>query len=891
MAKEDPIDQELQRMISIGQANQQLWPKVAGWCRHLHLKDVSGGIVAQFYQLPIQINLSCPHAAGSIQGSILDRIAEHFIGENCLHCPHHSPLTEDNFGTQVLAKIGQQEAEKSTANLQEAAHKKRLKKEIVELKKREKPRVGITQLSVLKYVDALDEDTARVENSKLLLEAAKIEPGFFNLLALQGIAYYFDDELAGSVLLETVAKVLENSNDRPGFVLSRSIEALHKLRHLSANCRLLKFYIDAGNLREHEETIRFVISQCRFERYFESFSRVKMDYSGALEFLSYLAGRDRPFLLQIFQTLLAIPEKNHRLNTHYLLQHLYPLIPDFVISLVAEVVQSLEGLDDSYMDSADRANLKTIALIIRTDPGSQYPLVRTLMGRLSQKALASTVKLTGVVLDDDAFREPQPAFCQQIVDEFIDSAFSGRLAAKRYEFEELVNLSNDYPEYFDRHFNALLGVLVRICDDMKTFQHFLHEVRTKPPGQHATFNYLTGMQSWEIMNMETDWNHILHSLNSAIEDILEHDPFRHGQDIRLLVRALDSGSQQDAKAAMIKIISSAVKDPLVIISFLPDMYTYLLDPDAPKVRWVSIEWLDTIMDRFPGLITQTLLDLLEVFLRDSDPLIKGKSLRVLETLFDKMPGEVMPAHVELIIESLMNQYVSVHKTAIRICAIIFNRISIEQRLYVFKILKAREASYRDEDPRFCKEIIEKMIAFAADFPKLLEYVVRTYVVPYCDHKEPDIAEDFREILREIRSGYPGFDRAWLEMVLGYLGETHLQFGDNDHRAEQFRPMYNLSYRVIHESTLLFEKFIETRGIDDTGDLLSILEVLSYFELHLTVKQIGERLLVRIPETTSTVFLRSRLRLYLAFSDYDESCRMGGGGEELLQKIEDVLPKI
>jgi len=890
MAKEDPIDQTLQKAIAVGQSNLRLMPSVKNWCRHLVLEDVSRGMVTQVYRLPTMLSISCPHASGRPTGGMLDWIAASFIGEHCQKCIHHDPVVADNFGSELLKTLKNQEEEKKKAVSAEKAHKERLQKEIADLAKKEIPKAGISQLSVLKYVDSLSESEKRSENAKLLVEAAKIEPGFFNLVALQGIAYYFDDKAAGSLLLEAVTTVFEYSPGRPAFVFDRAVEALRKFQHLNAVCSLLQQFITAANLEDHVNTIRLVISQCRYERHFEKFGHQK-EYSGALELLSYLIDQDTAFMLRIFRDILAVPAKNARINTHYLLQELYSLQSGFVHSLLPEIVQSLEGEDDEYMDSADRVNLTTIALIIQNDPNEFYPKVETLFGHLSHKALASTLNLPRIILSDDEFCRTHDTFCQSLIDQFIEKAFAKPLREIRDEAQELRNLAHNRPQLFQSHFNGLLGMLIKIYDERRMFDRFLEEVKHKPPDKHTTYNYLTGKESWAIMDEETTLDSILHAFKGAIKHIMEHDPVSNGAIVRELTKSLDSSNQENVKAELIGMLSSAIKDPLVVIGLLPDLYTYLLDPSSANVRYASIGWLGQIMDRFPSLVTQSLLDLLDVFLSDSDVIIRVKSIRLLETLAKRMPSHFTPTHVELIIDSLLDKFIGIHQSATNLCHILFEQITPQQRNKIFNSLMGLETVYRDEDGDFYKTIVQQMLRCVSKYPNTLDFVVKNYVVPGCGREKPASAEDFRQILDEIREEFPRFEKPWLEVTLDFLEKTHIEFADDGDRASLFNKMYQLSYATVNECGPQFEKFLQSRLNRDAVDILWGLDVLSYFEQHSVVIELSEHFQRTIPDLESTKGLLDRCRLRWAISSYDQSRSSGSALKKQLELIDDARQKI
>lgn len=891
MAREDDIDQELQKAISIGRSNQQLMPSVKSWCRHMDLADVSRGLVAEMYGLPINIKISCPHTAGIIRGMVLENISSHFIMDNCTDCPYHDPTTNDNFGTQLLARSRKERAEKDKATVTEETFKDSLRKEIAELARKEKPKAGITQLSVLKYVEGLDQPEDRIEKAELLLKSAGLEPGFFSLLTLRGISYYFDDEAAGHLLMDTVCLVLGKMKDRPAFILSRLLDTLVKCRHLNAVCLLLKFFIDGPNIKDHDKTIRLVIDQCQYERQIGDPGDLKRDYTGPLALLSYLIEKDQAFMQAVLRDRLSLHGKSQRINTHFLLQELFALQETTILSLAPEIVRSLEGENDRYMESADRVNLSTIALLIKSDPGTQYPIIQSYIGKLSSKASGSTIELTRAILRDDAFRGVYPSFCQQMIDEYIDKALSGSVFDKNEELKELRYLSQDYPEFFGSHVNGLLGFLIKVNDEEKTFYYFKEEAETKAPDQQTTFNYLTGKRPWEIMNLKTALESVSHAIKATIENVIEQDPATHGSAVRQLLKSLDSTTQEGIKKALIRILSSAIKDPLVTSTLLSDLYTYLLDAHSTKIRYASIEWLDNIMERFPGLITQTLLDLVDIFIEDADVIIKAKAIRLLGTMSRKMPSRFTQAHMEAIIGALVNQYVGVHKTAASICHVVFSHTDAGQREVIFNSLYILEKVYHDQDPSFCKEVIEQMLRLAADYPKLLDYTVKNYVLPYSYHQDFYIAENFRETLDEIRKAHPVFEPAWLKTTFSFLGGTRLEMGDSEDRGKLFHAMYSLSYKTVQQNSILFDTFIKTRQYTDSGDILQTLDVLSYFEQHSLVIQLCEYLLSSILDTGATARMLAHCRVRLTFSQFDQACQTGSAEKEQLKAIHDALQKI
>lgn len=120
MVKERSFNKEIERTVEIGRKNQELWPRVKGWCKHLEIQLMSAGVVAEIYNLPAgTMRITCDHAsAGGTASMHLENVATSFIIKNCRDCPFHQVVDIDNIGYAILEEWEKAQAESQQAQEQ-----------------------------------------------------------------------------------------------------------------------------------------------------------------------------------------------------------------------------------------------------------------------------------------------------------------------------------------------------------------------------------------------------------------------------------------------------------------------------------------------------------------------------------------------------------------------------------------------------------------------------------------------------------------------------------------------------------------------------------------------------------------------------------------------------
>lgn len=102
MTKVGNDDKRLKDAIALGEKNKNLIPRVKNWCNHMEINNVSAGMIAEVYNLPISLQISCPHASDGFEAMNFEWIAGDFILANCRSCEFHQEVHKDNFGKDVI---------------------------------------------------------------------------------------------------------------------------------------------------------------------------------------------------------------------------------------------------------------------------------------------------------------------------------------------------------------------------------------------------------------------------------------------------------------------------------------------------------------------------------------------------------------------------------------------------------------------------------------------------------------------------------------------------------------------------------------------------------------------------------------------------------------------
>jgi hypothetical protein len=173
-------DRQVQRAITIGEANKRVLELVEIWCAHLTVeKEGWGGLVEQMSGLPIgPRSLTCPYASATgFSGMDLRFIALDFYDRNCAGCAHRRPVRLPNLSELVHERDQATAAAAAESARSDAAAASALR---VRDAKRQALRVELDPLSadVIDQIEQLDRQrTAAVADH--LVGTAKLAPDVF----------------------------------------------------------------------------------------------------------------------------------------------------------------------------------------------------------------------------------------------------------------------------------------------------------------------------------------------------------------------------------------------------------------------------------------------------------------------------------------------------------------------------------------------------------------------------------------------------------------------------------------------------------------------------------------------------------------------------------------
>lgn len=189
MARTDHTGDLIQQTILIDLRNKEVLPSVRNWCSHFDVTDISAGMVAEMRKVPIRFRLSCKHAAGALEAMPLDSIAEQFIVDNCLQCPHHHPKADENFGVKVIAALKErQKAAEEKKESDDQVVRRALQDRIDTLVNATKKVAHQPALSILRLIEQLAVESSSLKAAGDLLEASQLQPSFFLSEALDAMA-------------------------------------------------------------------------------------------------------------------------------------------------------------------------------------------------------------------------------------------------------------------------------------------------------------------------------------------------------------------------------------------------------------------------------------------------------------------------------------------------------------------------------------------------------------------------------------------------------------------------------------------------------------------------------------------------------------------------------
>lgn len=134
-----------------------------------------------------------------------------------------------------------------------------------------------------------------------------------------------------------------------------------------------------------------------------------------------------------------------------------------------------------------------------------------------------------------------------------------------------------------------------------------------------------------------------------------------------------------------------------------------------------------------------------------------------------------------------------------------------------------------------------------------------------------------------------FEDEWLRIVIGLFKKIQPGFrSDMEWRAELYCQMYSLTFECLQRNLSMLTAFLDSRTASSGFDIINMLQVMAYFELHDLVVTYIDGLHVKIDRVRATEGIFQRTNLMKHFSAYEESIKACHPEPSHLKMIRDAL---
>ncbi|MBI3235903.1 MAG: hypothetical protein HYZ42_18020, partial [Bacteroidetes bacterium] len=520
MSTEENDNKKIENAINIGKNNQRLIPSVKNWCEHIQIQDCSGGMIAEMYNLPITLKISCPHSNGGFQAMQFEWIARDFILGNCINCSFHKEVTPTNYGRKAIKKHNENELEQKNKVEEEAKKRQALKDKVADLVSQAKSKDETTSLSILNLIQLLDSDNDQLTTAEKIFEASKLSPQFFNETALDSLSIHFADESIGVLIIKSVEIILKTEKHLSSFAKSRLYEAITDNKNLDEAVAILNIIIEGENPKDFDTIINKIIDSLRYKRSFGDHYDVVHSYPNTVSLLIKISKINLEYFNQIVQSKIFIDDKVTRININGLLQELSNIDNKILHPHIESIIKSFELEDDHYEDSADYATCITLSRICDHHPELVLNSCSSLQKSLTIGAQKPLIRFYELLLLNEKGESLPNEQAKKLIDRLFSLLLSKTTQKKLKSklLELFKRISDKKPQIIDLHFDPFLGVLIEQMRDFLKFKWYLEELK-KPEKQRSTFNPLVGMDYMEIHANELELQQIIDRTEIIIENI------------------------------------------------------------------------------------------------------------------------------------------------------------------------------------------------------------------------------------------------------------------------------------------------------------------------------------------------------------------------------------
>lgn len=838
-------EREINRSVELGRKNADLYPRVQQWCKHIKVEMTSGGMLAQFHNLPIgMLRVTCAHGQTFGESMHLDVQAKEFILHNCIGCAHHSELSSDSYGHQVIKEKAQSDQKRHQAKEEQRI----LRQEFIQQAQQSLDTKDAKQLSVnaliLQFHDIEASATDYHDFADQLYQTVNLAPEFFTDAALRVLLSGLDEAHIATGL-KVAIDVCSNRKNVPRFVFDFATQTVQTIfgQGVDAACGILLLHASLHNPDDLLPLLKYVIEIAGFQliRRIGSLYIALADHSSNALSLSKLMFTKRPTEMKaIFDRSLRLDDKMTKLRTAKLLHYLLPEGAGDILPLTDVLLYSLELEDDIYDDSADHQVCELVAHLFAFSPEFVNNRIEVFWPFASDEVKELLVDILSLVVrhasstDQDYWSLPvfpQERYVSQvpnIIDRMFLTAGDIRLGIdeRSHIAEKLEDAVSSFPEHAFDKVDRLLGRLAMT----------IHEAdQQQPPKGEQDF-----MQYLEYQGQQAKFSRFIQSITKAIRRLIQYNPESVFPVITKLLGQTSSDDQPRFKAELVSLLSDFSESDQLVAQLIPELYRHLTDFKSNLIRAAAIKVTGTLLNRAPESVPSNMLQLIVVYLQDT--------------------------------------YVIIHKTALQAIGrteLQKNSLGWEALSYITNL----EIYYSQQpnETHFVEEILRALSTTFREWPEVKRYIVVKLLPKYSNHSEIHFADGMLSRLAYSINEYPEVVGDFLDCAVSFIKKTRRDRYGNDNFSDR-RRIFDSLFSISREAIVLQVENLQEMAIervdDDPLEACQIVGLISSHGFRENAIVALERMLEILPDVKSATYWRDTIRLALAAEKAEKECTSG-----------------
>jgi hypothetical protein len=685
-------DFHIDRAISHGRDNAAVIGDVRGWCEHLSVQLLGVSMVGQMAGVPIGPHrLSCQYAQYGAEAVVLRPLFQNFLIENCKGCPHHKPGPSPDLGFALLTAAEQHHASAREAERLRRSQIDALRKELVSAANEYARTEQVQAASIFRLAVDLFEDEKN-NAADALCEASKLAPELFDEKILNLLELGSSDEVFAAKCLPILASVATQSPSVRDRVRTRVADSIRLAIPIEAIAQALDAcFGDTPHLLS-DEAIGRLLDSPDYELPIGGWGEEgEPTYGNTVNLLVKVIDGDTARLAAHISARFEVDDKRTRANTCRIVDELCDARPAFGLEVLPPIIKSLELNDDAFGTlSADVSALGVLAKLLATQFDETHKILRSEIGKLSTDARAALIgayerlfrlgrdwrETTHEGLDDHVVATVVSDCCELLCDAAEEPA------VRRAAAEAIHSACRAGASCALDLFDQLLGCLALLLDSDRP----LDTPKIILPGQEKT---LAETEFVRRQERESDWARLKQELIEIIEEIGKQRPDEVGA---ALIATFDSAAvigRNRLKNTALKLLGEAARysQDLCLLA-LPTFMSALADYSSHSTRAVALSAIQTAFSRAGLTLPSNVVDLMVVHLRD--------------------------------------QYVVVHKAAIKVFWFGGVPLTFQQRLEAFGSIVAiwRAYAQNPQESFFMDDVADALLAVSSDNAQLREVAIR-----------------------------------------------------------------------------------------------------------------------------------------------------------------------